>query len=310
MRIEEEKNVSLDNIYRSIEKEKCILVPGPDLVFDFQKSLMYELNRHLVDEKIDCKFDETDELFASNIGFDPDFFTGVSSFFDSLKWNELHEKIAEIPFTIIISLSPDLLIKQAFDDKNFDYTFDYYDKTQNPKQNPDPTKQKPLLYNFIGSYYNLNSLVFCFKDVFSYLTSILGDFRLNEYFRYNLHSASSILFLGFKFDKWYFKLFLEMLNLGDKASKHSSLKEIEWLAGESEKQNLLIDFCKNEFKIKFLPQGGNEIIDLLHQKFTKNDGLRKPGKPVPALQDQGSVITVYGNNNKIFQDITDSKIES
>ncbi|MCF8366052.1 MAG: SIR2 family protein [Bacteroidales bacterium] len=305
MPVEIIKDLSLDQISKWIDNEKCVLVLGPDLAFDFQKPLLRELSQHLHSKQIEFKFDETEELFASNIGFDPDFFTEVSTFFDGLKGNGIHKKIAEIPFNMIISFSPDLLLKQAFDNQNFDYTFEFYNRTVNPNPILNLTKEKPLLYNFLGSCNEFNSLVFCFKDVFNYLSAILGNFRLDENFRYKLHSAHSILFLGFKFDKWYFKLFLEMLNLGDKAKKHASLKEIELLASEDEKQNMLIDFCKNEFRIEFIQQPGIEIIDLLHQKYKQNNGLRKPKAP-PVT---GSGITVIGNGNTIINGIKDSEID-
>jgi hypothetical protein len=307
--IEKAANINIDLITKWIQDEKCILILGPDIVFDFQKSLLNKLSEHLIKNGIECKFDSFDELFSSTTDFDPFFFAELSAFFDNLSPSAIYQKIAEIPFNLIISLSPDLLLKQLFDKSNFDYSFDFYNKILNPKQIENPKKEKPLIYNILGNYKEFDSLVLCFHDVFNYLAAILGNNQLNGDLKYKINSAQSILFLGFKYDKWYFKLILQLLNLGEKSIKQASLKEIEHTGLEINKQNMVVDFYKNEFKIRFINQEGVEIIDSLHNYFMQNNNLRKQKKETSAAQNVTNIINVNDSTDvTILQNITDSNL--
>jgi hypothetical protein len=289
-------------IIKRIYDQKCILILGPDIVFNFEKSLLNELSSHLNKNGIEHKFDAYDELFSSNIDNDPLFFDELSTFFDNLTAAPIYQKIAEIPFHLIISLSPDLILKQVFEYNKLDYSFDYYNKILNPKPIENPEKQKPLIYNILGSYKEYDSLVLCFRNVFDYLAAILGNKQLNSDLKYAINSAQSILFLGFKFDKWYFKMILQVLNLGEKAIKQASLKEIERIGDKEVKQNMVVDFYKNEFKLQFIKQDENEVIDLLYNRFLNKNELRKPRKEKIAEKKVTNIINITGNKNIVVQD--------
>ena len=299
---EKAANINVKLITKWIEDEKCIVILGPDIVFDFQKSMLKELSNYLEENGIESKFDDYDELFSSKTDFDPFFFSELDDFFDSLEASEIYQKIAEIPFHLLISLSPDLLLKKVFEENQFEHSFDYYNKILNPKPIENPTKEKPLLYNILGNYKEFDSLVLCFRDVFNYLAAILGNNQLNGDLKYKINSAQSILFLGFKFDKWYFKLIMQLLNLGEKAIKQASLTEIEQI-DENQQQNVLVNFYKNEFKIRFIKQNESEIIDLLHQHFKEKNSLRKPKEETKTAQNVTNIINLEGDNNVVLQDI-------
>jgi len=301
----EKSNINIDLLTKWIHDEKCILILGPDIVFDFQKSLLKELSDYLINNGIECKFDAYDELFSSNTDFDPFFFAELSDFYNKLETKPIYQKIAEIPFNLIISLSPDLLLKKVFDDNNFDYSFDFYNKILNPKPIENPTIVKPLVYNLLGNYKEFDSLVLCFRDVFNFLSTILGNNQLNNDLKYKINSAQSILFLGFKYDKWYFKLILQLLNLNEKAIKQASKNELENI----ENQNLLIDFYKNEFKIRFIPAKGTEILDLLHTHYKENNKLRKPKQQTSTSNSITNIINVADSKDvTILQNVDANNI--
>jgi len=303
------ENINIEQITNWIQQEKCILILGPDIVFDCQKSLLNELSNYLNDNEIECKFDTYDELFSSNTDFDYNFWEYFSNFFDKLSPQPVYQKIAEIPFHLIISLSPDLLLKQVFEKNNFAFDFDYYNKNLNPQEINEPTKEKPLIYNILGNYKEFDSVVLCFQEVFNYLSAILGTYQLSQKLKRKISISKSVLFLGFRFDKWYFKLILQLLNLDAKAMKQASAKEVGDFVGESQKQNLIIDFYRNEFKIRFIQQDSNQIIDLLHDYYKKNDMLRKPKTETQtAPQQVTNIINVNGNDNTIINDVDRSNI--
>ena len=114
-------------ITQRIEEEKCILILGPDIVPSETVSLNEQLKSHLEKEEHDgLKYYTDDKFFSFADETDKEYaFYDVQKFYEKLQPNEIHRKIAEIPFHLIISVSPDLLLKKTFDDKKLDYTFDY-----------------------------------------------------------------------------------------------------------------------------------------------------------------------------------------
>ena len=307
---EKPKTINIDRITNWIHEKKCILILGPDVAYNFEKSLYSELYNYLIDNDVDCKFDSFDELFSSS-SYNNVFFTDeVADFLRQLKPAPIYKQIAEIPFHTIISLTPDLLLKQTFDDNNFDYHFSYYHKEVGCKieDGIKPSEQKPLIYNYLGVYKQHTSLVLCFNDLFSYLSSILGAYKLNDVIREQLMEAKYLLFLGIKFDKWYSKLILQLLNIGKNNLKQASVKEIQQTQ-QLESQNFIIDFYQNEMKISFIEQAGNDIISLIHSYFKANQSLRKPKIATQTLQNITNIINVNDSADvTIIQNVSDSNI--
>ncbi len=100
---EKAANINVKFITNWIEDEKRIVILGPDIVFNFQKSMLKELSNYLEENGIESKFDDYEELFSSKTNFDPFFFSELDDFFDNLEASEIYQKIAEIPFHLLIS---------------------------------------------------------------------------------------------------------------------------------------------------------------------------------------------------------------
>jgi len=302
----EEKTVSIniEQITKCIENKKCILILGPDIVFDFRKSLYNELYKYLIDKEVKCKFDSYDELFSSASYSDIYFEDEVANFFKKLQPTRVYQQIAEIPFHTIISLNPDLLLKQTFDKNNFDYSFAYYhrDIGCKPQIIAEPEKDKPLLFNYLGVFDHPSSLILCFNDLFSYLSSILGGPQLDDTISEQLLDAKYLIFLGIKFDKWYSKLILQLLNIGKNNIKQASFKEVDLANKQSETRNFVIDFYRNELKMEFIDQRGDDIIKLIHSNFKQSNALRTPKKENPDEHKVTHIIKIKGDKNIVVQD--------
>lgn len=261
-------------ITQRIEEEKCILILGPDIVPSETVSLNEQLKSYLEKEGHDgLKYYTDDEFFSFADETDKEYaFYDAQKFYEKLQPNETHRKIAEIPFHLIISVSSDLLLKKTFDDKKLDYTFDYYNKEQNPQGFEKPTSGKPLIYNLFGNVKDEVSLIFTYDDLFDYLIVIFGKHELHQDLRQELKASRLILFLGFKFDKWYFKLILRLLKIHMGKLSHAGLKD----------RNLLPhirNFYTDEFKINFLNYHGVEILDTIYKKCAEKGLLRTRRKP-------------------------------
>ncbi len=262
--------MDIKHITDTIEQKKCILVLGPDIAFNSEKSLLKELSNFLQTNGYKHQFHDDEELFSSTSNFKHGGFRLFPQFFNALKTNKTYQQIAEIPFHLIISLSPDLLLKQTFDKNNFDYSFDYYQKQKPRKEIEKPNNKKPLLYNLLGTQMESTSLILCFNHLFDYLSSILGKFELPSKLRTELDDAWTIYFLGFKYDKWYFKLIMRLLNKDGEVQRQASFK------GENHGKNI-INFYKDEFHFVFEEElTGTEIIKQIHNYFAENNSLRKP----------------------------------
>ena len=285
--------MDIKHITDTIEQKKCILVLGPDIAFNSEKSLLKELSNFLQTNGYKHQFHDDEELFSSTSNFKHGGFRLFPQFFNALKTNKTYQQIAEIPFHLIISLSPDLLLKQTFDKNNFDYSFDYYQKQKPRKEIEKPNNKKPLLYNLLGTQMESTSLILCFNHLFDYLSSILGKFELPSKLRTELDDAWTIYFLGFKYDKWYFKLIMRLLNKDGEVQRQASFK------GENHGNNI-INFYKDEFHFVFEEElTGTEIIKQIHNYFAENNSLRKPKDNALRKPKEEDATTVNKTTNVI-----------
>ncbi len=268
----EQKQQRLDYITRRIEEGKCIVILGPDIVTQDEPSLNVQLEAYLKENcqylTGDLKYYTDDEFFWFQKKIEKEYaFVNIQDFYAELQPNEMHRQIVDIPFHLIISVSPDLLIKKAFDDTKRDYIFDYYTKEEAPLDFEKPTAEKPLIYNLFGNVESEASLVLTYDDLFEYLIAIFSKHSLHQDLKLELKAAKLILFLGFKFDKWYFKLILRLLELHTDKISHAGLKD--W-----EGSPHVINFYTDEFEYEFLDYDSREILDSILKKCGEKGILR------------------------------------
>jgi hypothetical protein len=279
----------LERIIERIEDEKCILILGPDIALEGKKSLNEQIKEFL-DKKSLKKYryyiDDEFYSFVDDLEKE-DAVDDIKEFFDKLGYGEIHKKIAEIPFHLIISVSPDLRIRKAFKDKGLEYTFDFYNKEQNPQEIGKPTKSKPLIYNLFGNIEKEGSLIFTYNDLFDYLIAIFGKRELHMNLRMELQEAKMILFIGFKFEKWYFKLLLRLLYDNKVKRSHAAVKDIRNYFIEEGKEsdnyqaelfNCVKNFYTEEYKIGFIDLTGEQIIEEIHKELSRKNELRTTHK--------------------------------
>jgi len=209
----------------------------------------------------------------------------IQAFYETIFYNSFHLKIAEIPFHLIISVSPDHIFKNLFSDKKINHSFDFYNKESNPLPLESPTKQKPLIYNLFGDIDSEGSLIFTYEDLFEYLISIFGKFELPQELQKQLLLARLVLFIGFKLDKWYFKLLLRLLKLHENKLNNASDKNKTLLP-------IVKNFYAEEFKMKFLDFNETEIINNIYDKCKEKNILKKIAPEAPAIEAE--VFISYG----------------
>jgi hypothetical protein len=179
------------------------------------------------------------------------------------------EKIARIPFPLIVSLNPDDLLQRAFEAQGQEYHRDSYYLKQPFQDYVQGTKERPLLYGMMGDLEKRESLVLTHKDLFNYLESIFAGKSMAPELRIQIQQARTFIFLGLPFEKWYMQLLLRVLYYI--SNRLSGLEQYASAPLTEEPHTLF----KNEFNIKFIPDDGPAFIAELYQ-HCDTEGLLKP----------------------------------
>ena len=279
-----------DLIAGTIQEQKCVLFIGP-AVFGNEKFPRLEewMADFLQKEPGDLikKYYAEDSLFVFK---DPSAKTkatfSLKKFFQEEDFShvkELYRKIAEIPFSMIFTLTPDDLLQQVFDEKKVNYQPDFYLKNQPPRtvESPiTPTANSPLIYNLFGYIQNRDSLVLTHDDLFDYLNSILAESSMHPDIKQMIKKMENFIFLGISFDKWYMRLLLKMLY------RLQGRDEFLRFANEAILTDDLKTLFVDQYRIEFVPQEVNEFVGQLHKFFEDKGLLRKESEEKQSIAGQ------------------------
>ena len=125
--------ISQSLIIQSIKKNKCVILLGPYVAKNKRSEPMQlSLLKYLKQQGLNIDNDLVN-LFKcdSQTKFKAEMF--LEDFYKNFaEPSELHRQLALIPVRLIISITPDVLLKQVFDEYNIDYDFNYYIMGKNP----------------------------------------------------------------------------------------------------------------------------------------------------------------------------------
>jgi hypothetical protein len=130
-----------------------------------------------------------------------------------------HRHLAQLPFRLCISASPDSLMLTAFEAAGKRPQRDYYSfQAQRRGKRAGvvaPTVESPLVYYLFGHHDDGASLVLTEADLIEYLVQIIkGDPPIPDEVRSILRDPyASFLFIGFGFQNWYLRVLLKVLDV-------------------------------------------------------------------------------------------------
>jgi hypothetical protein len=266
--------VTLDKIIDAIDSEKCILLLGPELnKSDDGLSNETSLSKYLESQGVEHSFNENDGLFLFDDDTTEDTITSnLKRFYNNKKIPDIYDQIASIRFHVIISITPDLFLKRAFEKLDFNKELLVYDKNENPEEIKIPNQDIPLLCYLFGSYDKPYSEVLSYEDLFVFFESILSKNKLPENLRNQFLNAQNLLFLGFRFDHWYVQLLLRLLQLSNKGGdKRRSAGKYAFC--ETTKPETKV-FYVEEFRMKFFDSGVTEFVNELYEVCKSQKKLR------------------------------------
>ncbi len=275
-------SVEWDKLLQAISEQRCVLFLGPELIPGTR--LFEELCVKLDvpnNKNISIAFPE-DELFLFPNPKSRSLIGGeIEDFFNKqcLRFAAFYEKVAKLPFHLIVSATPDMGISQVFDNKGIPHQFSYYNGKKIREDPPyDKIEEDPqntrLIFNLFGRTSRLESLVLSHEDLFHYLQNILGGKSLShpdyEKLPSAIYGATHFLFLGFQFRKWYMQLLLRLLNPEQNIGRQYALnpdladETLVYYGGQFE-----IEFVDSHTPQEFL----DELLDRWQESTVPNDQL-------------------------------------
>lgn len=296
------KDTHYQTILNTVIDGQCVLVMGPELFRFDDKLLSVAVNDHLkktgADEEV-LFYDYKDELFYFRGETDDarsmaknTVYRAMRNYLEGFAPGELHEKIARLPFPLIINLAPDHLLVNAFEKCKIDYRFDYYDKNVNP--DPDniqnkytldkgaPSADKPMIYNLVGHIGHEESLIMTYSDLFDFLFNVFGRNNLPLALREKLeiqdgNEKKDYLFLGFRFNKWYLQIFLRLLNANGGKQRWvlgEDAREMEALANDYKQEDKGFFYLQKYFTLRLTDGSPEDLIHRLYEDCEKAGKLR------------------------------------
>jgi hypothetical protein len=293
----ENKKIDWDTLLYTIKHEECVLFIGPELARSkkgsyFNKAL-YEL---LIDDSKDSKFYfSQDDLFVIDNKDRVAILKNIDKFLQISFNEDLYRKLAFIPIHLIISTSPDLFLKKAFEENNLQYEYHYYTYNfdENLSEIGKSDSSKPLLYNMMGSTEDRSSLIITYKDLYRYLKAILGNKQLPIELLNELKNGSRFIFLGFKFEKWYVQLLLALLHEESSKDGYEGWAPAINLSPEADV------ICSQQFNITFIESDIEAFVDELYTRCEESGMLREVVREEVLISNKADKAKALFDEHKI-----------
>ena len=271
--------INWDILLHELESGKCILCVGPDV---YSKAEGVRLEQKLADtlrQKSDALgirvyddgwfhyLKERDELAT---------WFSIKQFYETQlppDSDTLFQGIAALPFHLILNFTPDYRLREAFVTSGKPFEFDCLNKTENCKKaDVEPTIAKPLLFNMLGEIKEKESLIMTYDDLFGYMEAIFDKKRLPKNVKDKLEQASHFIFLGIPLDKWYFHLFMRVLNM------HKDTTKTKRFAATYSANSANATFSEEQYTLTFVQEDIVAFADLLKIKSAAAQAEKTDGK--------------------------------
>lgn len=269
----------------TIREGKCILFLGPELYTSSSGKKLDELLLEFLqfpDNSDILNYYPSDDLFLfKNKGAQTKTYYKIKNFYQQSfpETEELLEKVAQIPFELIISVTPDNKLNKVYDRLNFKNKSDFYWRNHSSTTKVKlPSKDSPLVYNLFGTTEMQESMVLTHNDLFDFFNSIFGERSMPKELKHVIQKAHNLIFLGIPFNKWYLQLLLRILSL------HNDGDFMRYAANQKMDKDME-SLCDQQFKIRFLPENVGGFIDELYTQCKAKGILKEISTGKKSLSD-------------------------
>lgn len=281
--------IDYELIYDSILKRKCILVLGPELVV--QKGLsnsFFELFiKHLEDQGTETKnlYNEDGFFHFMNQNQKLTIKNKIVHFSKatSLAFAPLFENIAKIPFHLIFQVSSDIKLQQTYRDLGLKHKFLCYNAKSPTREwqldeleSDDNTLLVSLLLDYNPEKDYMNDAVLSYEDFISFIRYFYGTNALPNEILIEIKNAEVIIFLGYRFDKWYWNLIFDLFNFPDPSDKRKVSKANFAILNQNDSDSFSgKTFYERQYESSFEFLDIESFIEDLYQKFVTAGKQRK-----------------------------------
>lgn len=260
-------------ILDTIRDGKCILVTGPEVARtpegdNFRTTFLQELD--IPNNPFIATYYEKDDFFLfKDARAKSRIYYQMKRFYQDQPFEqEIYKKIARLPIGLYINASPDRFLDQVMG-QDLPHLFEYFHKNDPQPVSEDLRPGMPRIYNLVGVLEEEESLLLTHNDLYEFLEGVLSSQRLPQYLLNALYGASSLIFLGLSFEKWYVQLMLRLLRLHEDESKFVRYATDQKFNADT------LSICRDQFKIEFINEDIQGFVDELFKRCEQQGILRE-----------------------------------
>lgn len=267
-------------LVEDLKTGKCVLFLGPELLVNKEGKYYKTYFKQLADENKETisQYFPKENLFAfqGNLGVKYRMLAKkVTRFYEEAGDEAILNLISQLPFSLIINVSPDTSLNKVFTKNNYPFRSAYF---PDPKASgiEAPTKENPVIYNIFGSIEDEQSIIMSHKKLFETIIELMQKDSIPINIRDFLKTANSFIFLGLKFETWYYQLLLSILGFNNESITTTRV-------GVPREADLdTVSVMNSCFQIDFSNLNPNNIIEQLYNSIKKDSpqALKQQQKPV------------------------------
>lgn len=300
----------------TIQRGNCILMLGPEAAVedvDGRDRPCSEVLAHQLADKIGsktqswnldpCNLAQVAHWYCMETGR-TDLEVKVSSFYNERRTiaNEMHMDLATLPFSLIITSTPDTMFCEALKKGGKPPIIERYNfRGQNPDIVPKGSVEKPLVFYLYGTVDEPESMVLTENDLLDFLMAVvLKNPPLPNNIMSELRNKNnSLLFLGFGFKNWYLRILLRVLQGRGKESRSFALEPHAPGCAEDYESAILF-YRKSDYKIQIHHQEIHQFVKELKERFTKSTpiGTATSAGDKPQLPGAPTVFICHASEDK------------
>jgi hypothetical protein len=291
-------------LIKDIKKGKSVLFLGPELLVNQEGKYYKTYFKQLADDnkQMISKYFSKENLFAfqgSKSAIDQRMVAiKVTKFYEEAGDESILNLISQLPFPLIINVSPDTALNKLFTKNNYNYRAAYFPDPRSSNIDQ-PTIASPIIYNIFGSIEEEQSIIMTHTKLFETIIELMQKDSIPVNIRDFMKTANSFIFLGMKFETWYYQLLLSILGFNNASA---TIK-----VGAPQEADMdtvsVMDSC---FKIDFSSLNPFSIIENLYKTIKKDNPaiLKQPQKPEIA----GSAYISYAWRDAVNADTSNATV--
>ncbi len=164
-------DIYFDDLIEAIELGQCVLFVGPNLSVDDAGNSLHN-NFYKKISRRNIEYNEEDGFFMpkaeKQIELKALNYYSKSFNNENVKGNKIIEKLVQIPFSLIVSVTPDNTVKHFFEKYNKKHDFVFYNPRTKHEVN-EPTKEQPVIFNMLGNAAEDGKYIFTHKQFYEYV---------------------------------------------------------------------------------------------------------------------------------------------